>query len=136
MQTFLPYPSFDESARVLDYRRLGKQRVECEQILNALESGIGWIHHPATKMWKGFENSLIEYQLIIIGEWLDRGYRNNMIVRPFKGDIVAPNWLGNEEFHRSHRANLMRKDPEYYGRFFGNDFSSDEYLNIEYVWPV
>jgi hypothetical protein len=28
MQTFLPYPGFDESARALDDRRLGKQRVE------------------------------------------------------------------------------------------------------------
>ena len=28
MQTFLPHPSFDESARVLDGPRLGTQRVE------------------------------------------------------------------------------------------------------------
>ena len=36
MQTFLPYPSFDASAKVLDYRRLGKQRVEAYQILNTI----------------------------------------------------------------------------------------------------
>jgi len=28
MQTFLPYPGFADSARVLDRRRLGKQRGE------------------------------------------------------------------------------------------------------------
>jgi hypothetical protein len=28
MQTFLPYKSFEESASVLDWRRLGKQRVD------------------------------------------------------------------------------------------------------------
>ncbi|MBP2034853.1 hypothetical protein J2Z77_000637 [Streptomyces avidinii] len=28
MQTFLPFPSFDASAAVLDVRRLGKQRGE------------------------------------------------------------------------------------------------------------
>lgn len=33
MNTFLPYPSFDESAKCLDYKRLGKQRVEAKQIL-------------------------------------------------------------------------------------------------------
>lgn len=36
MQTFLPYPSGVKSARVLDRQRLGKQRVECLQILAAL----------------------------------------------------------------------------------------------------
>jgi len=37
MQTFLPYESFRESAKVLDWRRLGKQRVEGMQIINAIE---------------------------------------------------------------------------------------------------
>ena len=37
MQTFLPYPDFQISASVLDYRRLGKQRVECKQLLTALQ---------------------------------------------------------------------------------------------------
>ena len=40
MQTFLPYESFEESAKVLDYRRLGKQRVEGMQIINAIENPI------------------------------------------------------------------------------------------------
>lgn len=39
IQTFLPYPNFNESARVLDDKRLGKQRVECLQILNVLAIG-------------------------------------------------------------------------------------------------
>jgi hypothetical protein len=33
MQTFLPYASFEETAHILDYRRLGKQRVEGWQII-------------------------------------------------------------------------------------------------------
>ena len=36
MQTFLPYPDFERSAKVLDNKRLGKQRVEVLQILNVL----------------------------------------------------------------------------------------------------
>ena len=35
MQTFLPYPDFHESAKVLDMKRLGKQRVEVLQLLNS-----------------------------------------------------------------------------------------------------
>ncbi len=58
MQTFLPYEDFTLSAQCLDYRRLGKQRVEALQIFNALTGAStkdgreyrGWINHPATKM--------------------------------------------------------------------------------------
>jgi hypothetical protein len=39
MQTFLPFESFVESARVLDNKRLGKQRVEGLQILKTLSIG-------------------------------------------------------------------------------------------------
>ena len=46
MQTFLPYKSFNKSFKVLDYRRLGKQRVEAMQILNVLlgrRKTKGWV---------------------------------------------------------------------------------------------
>ena len=43
MQTFLPYPDFIASARVLDSKRLGKQRVEALQVLRGLiRPGYGW----------------------------------------------------------------------------------------------
>lgn len=48
MQTFLPYADFSMSAKCLDYRRLGKQRVEAMQILNAIrgEKKVGKIIQP------------------------------------------------------------------------------------------
>ena len=39
MQTFLPYKSFEKSAKCLDYKRLGKQRIETWQIYSALKQG-------------------------------------------------------------------------------------------------
>ena len=81
MQTFLPYKSFNESFKVLDYRRLGKQRVEAMQILNVLLGRTktkGWVNHPATKMWKGYENALKQYLNECIEHWINRGYNNNM----------------------------------------------------------
>lgn len=39
MQTFLPYSHFTMSAKVLDQKRLGKQRVETLQILKVLSCG-------------------------------------------------------------------------------------------------
>lgn len=70
MQTFLPYADFAKSAQVLDYRRLGKQRVECLQILNALTGkSTGWVNHPVVRAWKGHELSLCCYGLRVCTEW-------------------------------------------------------------------
>jgi hypothetical protein len=60
MQTFLPYPGFLHSARSLDRRRLGKQRVETLQVLRGLTwPRYGWRHHPTVKMWAGYEEALL-----------------------------------------------------------------------------
>ena len=51
VQTFLPYPDFERSARTLDPKRLGKQRVETIQVVRALtRPGYGWANHPAVLM--------------------------------------------------------------------------------------
>ena len=78
MQTFLPYESFTRSARVLDQQRLGKQRVECLQVLNVF-AGVrkGWGNHPITRMWTGYELSLVKYGLTICKVWRDeRGFND------------------------------------------------------------
>ena len=36
MQTFMPYPDIVKSVRCLDYKRLGKQRVEAMQTYNQI----------------------------------------------------------------------------------------------------
>ena len=64
MQTFLPTSDFRESARLLDYKRLGKQRVEGMQLLNAMQPDYdkkGWLKHPAKIMWEGHEDMLRKY---------------------------------------------------------------------------
>ena len=116
MQTFLPYRSFRESAKVLDWRRLGKQRVEGMQIINAIEGKKrkdgkpykGWLNHPATVMWRPYVNALKHYTNVIIREWIGRGYNNNMEIYKIK-QIEVPHWLGKESFHSSHRSILLRK---------------------------
>ena len=118
MQTFLPYRDFRESLKSLDWRRLGKQRVETHQVLNVLLGRTqtkGWRNHPITKMWRGYENALKVYFNLCVQEWIDRGYNNNMKFEKIAGEVVYPPWIGHELFHSSHRANLLRKDQEYYG---------------------
>jgi hypothetical protein len=135
MQTFLPYPSYVESARALDSRRLNKQRVECKQILKAIfNPESGWSSHPATKMWSYTPGSLCVYALAICDECDARGIRDNVNIRKYFQDMLdsivlrdEPRWLGEEAFHLSHRSNLARKDPMYYS------WSVDH--NLPYVWP-
>lgn len=134
MQTFLPYPSFAKSAEVLDYRRLGKQRVEALQLHRAL-SGLtkGWVNHPAAKMWRGYLPALEVYHDVMIIEWTRRGYVNNMPLfgTPASETIVYPPWIGDDAFHASHRSNLLRKDPVFYKKF-----NWTEPYTLPYVWPV
>lgn len=133
MQTFLPYPSLRQTGMCLDYRRLGKQRVEAYQILNILTGKtdkLGWRSHPAVLMWKGYELMLGVYMDTMIDCWIERGYRNNMRKTGFT-NAVAPPWFGSEALHASHRSNLLRKDPTYYGAF-----GWAEGPHLPYVWPV
>jgi hypothetical protein len=42
-------------------------------------------------------------------------------------EIIMPVWFGDDEFHKSHRANLLRKDAVYYGAHGWNDDSTLPY---------
>lgn len=136
MQTFLPYSSFKMSARSLDCKRLGKQRVEALQILQCLKRGGGWSNHPAVKMWRGYENALVEYGLAICYEWVRRGYKDTCFIKILshynhkKKDLYPP-WRGSRKFHTSHRSNLIRKNPEHYKPMWPSVKN-----NLPYVWPI
>lgn len=131
MQTFLPVADFRASAEMLDYRRLGKQRVECVQLLKAIFGETqAWSHHPAAHMWQHHPTALMRYHDLCVDEWVRRGYRNTMPkfgVRAYE----MPPWFGDDAFHSSHRAALLHKDPEFYRRY---DWKEEPGLN--YLWPV
>lgn len=129
MQTFLPYADFLRTAEVLDYRRLGKQRVEALQLLRGQ-----WESHPASKMWQGYEFHLSVYAEVMCREWISRGYKDTCLEKILAerqkfSDTGQPHWFGDDSFHRAHRSNLLRKQPLYYQKFF------DEPLDLPYVWP-
>jgi hypothetical protein len=174
MQTFLPYPSFEETAKILDYKRLGKQRVEAYQIANIIEFPYrykctniifkhsffektamifekqcpvcgfelrqitAWQNHPAVKMWIGpkedrekYLNCLKLYIDSMIKEWINRGYNNTMkLSYDSKKQCLYPEWIGNEDFHKSHMSNLLRKNKNYYSKYFENIHD-----DLPYVWP-
>lgn len=142
MQTFLPYPSFARSVRVLDRARMGKQRVEALQVLRAITvPDYGWRHHPAAKMWRGYVPALTKYALASADAWIELGHPDT--VRPQvlafapevesldQDELDLPPWLGEAAFHRSHQSNLVRKDPDFYAALFPG--VPDD---LPYVWPA
>ncbi|WP_433827530.1 MSMEG_6728 family protein [Actinoplanes sp. CA-015351] len=150
MQTFLPYPDFTGSAQTLDPKRLGKQRVETIQVLRGLiQPGYGWRHHPAVKMWQGYEEALVRYGLDICAAWTATGRADTCAttlltdLRTATGiteirtaaELSAagdmPPWLGDDPLHESHRSALLRKDPAHYRPLFGPTLPDD----LPYVWP-
>lgn len=144
MQTFLPYADFTASAEVLDSRRLGKQRVETYQILRALTFPVyAWKNHPAVRMWRGFVPALVAYGLATCASWERRGYTDTVAAsmleftggrRPDEEQLAVrgqlPPWLGMGPLHLSHRSALVRKEPEYYRRFF-----PEVRDDLPYLWP-
>lgn len=134
MQTFLPYDDFIQSAKALDSKRLGKQRVEVVQILHAIIDESGWIHHPATHMWRGHTNTLVGYGIAVCEEWIRRGHSDTCLAKiqafyDSSKNHSLPPWFGIEDFHAAHRSNLVRKVPEY-GKLFEEDGS------LPYCWPL
>lgn len=136
MQTFLPYADFDQSAKILDNKRLGKQRVEVKQIYRALLGETkGWRNHPATVMWRGYEKALLNYGIAICREWQRRGFEDSLMTEFMaeRNDSnltdVQPWWLGNPTFHESHQSNLYRKDPDHYFAF------ASVGAGLPYLWP-
>lgn len=140
MQTFLVTYDPSDTAKILDSKRLGKQRVETIQILNILLDEThtrGWRNHPAVRMWKGYEAYLVKvYLKAMIDEWKNRGFKgpkceahyNRLYKLVEKQNPIAPSWL-NENFFSSHKSNLVRKNSAYYKPLFNIEG------NLPYVWP-
>lgn len=156
MQTFLPFHDFSQTAQCLDQKRLGKQRVETKQILETLlnirikfdgtniihlepSANKAWQNHPAILMWKNYEFCLAYYGIVICNHWINHyGFKDSCkpcfsyMIQSFvtKKDLVFPSWLGNQDFHKSHQSNLLRKNPDHYTKFF-----PDVPHDLPYIWP-
>uniref|UniRef100_A0A6C0BDP3 Uncharacterized protein n=1 Tax=viral metagenome TaxID=1070528 RepID=A0A6C0BDP3_9ZZZZ len=159
---FIIVPDIQKTAELLDQQRLGKQRVECKQIIDVLERydttkvlDRGWSSHPATRSWVGYTNHLKVYFNIIVREWIRRGFVNNMdlyqideslyhvVPCSFDGKSVSydlslfnqysfPFWVSFPPFYMSHQAALCRKNPSYYKFLLRKEL--DPFLNNGYLW--
>lgn len=156
MQTFLPYPDYKKSMEALDDTRLGNQI--WREGLTLIRGG--WKNHPANKMWRGYEYQLGLYLLAGLDVLEERNKKSYPELREkilnemskFKNNGPPP-WLGNEDFHASHRSNLLRKanealqksaqaksdkTKEKYLKIYNwyYNFSWKESPDLPYIWPV
>lgn len=148
MQTFRPYYDHYRTARVLDDRRLGKQRVEAKQIgyailrrMGAVKDGRrGWLNHPIVLKW--FNNGhpyladLKEYFKAMVEEWVNRGHKNTIDWGDLQG---FRDWGSNQRCPLTHteeveyRRVLIFKNPEWYVKRFNPD-EIEEVLCTEPVY--
>ncbi len=136
MQTFMPSGDYASVAQSLDNKRLGKQRVEAYQIIRALTGQTkGWIHHPATKMWKGYESALCVYGMQMCEEWISRGFQDTLYdefrnLHKWLPDTGTPWWVSDRALQVTHQSNLLYKDWEHYSNYFR---VPDD---LPYLWPM
>jgi hypothetical protein len=156
MQTFLAYPSYKESAQVLDSLRLNKQKIEAFQIYNAasftrfrtdgtiIGPAKGFTAHSAVRMWRPFLHQFCVYALAICKECNERGIKDNAGVEEFfwsrlnKHQDIYPSWYKSEKILDalcfSHRCNLVRKDMKHYSPKFP-DVNIINAFTVPYLWP-
>ena len=157
MQIFLPFADFEESCKALDTVRLGKQRVEAFQIWKAATSlaVTGWSNHVCTRMWRDYLPALRHYLIICCRVYGSRKTKKGAFCQNTKmlqhieencltireGEIVTlPPWIGNAQFHDSHKSMLYHKGKQNVvnGLFKENPYVQFEsFAHItEYFWPI
>ena len=146
MQTFITDSDIRASALNLDLKRLRNQineaTVIARQLLGFYERG--WPNHPAVRMWKDHEVFLVGGYLWTHLDVLEkRGIHSkkqwanyddlwNTIDAhgTFSKQLgLKPKWI-TDALIESHRSNLIRKDPDYYGPKWPNTPP-----DLPYVWP-
>lgn len=151
MQTFLPSIYFEETASILDSKRLNKQILECYQILNVLSGqSLGWRNHPAVLMWKNHEHTLCVYAYAMIEEAKKREIKTdknesniNLLKESFgnKWGVTCPEWFNDSVILRkittTHQVSLFNKDPIHYSRFasaINSEYNSPCCDGCKYFW--
>lgn len=129
MQVFIIGTPF-ETAEALDIRRMNKQMIENQQIMDAiLGTGKGWLNHPVVKSYKNHFQYLYHYHLCLF--WYSRG--DKPMARKMSEQAMAfkPNFHTDEYFTQMKRR-LYSKNKEYYKQWESLG-ESDENKFIKYI---
>lgn len=133
MQVFMPYKSIIESVRCLDYRRLGKQRIEIKYMLEMLYGMWAYRKHPVVEMWEDYYVFLEIIYSASVREWISRGHTNTLPIELefVTGPVVLPPWL--EDYTYQYKGLLLYKDYDYYSKKFDNPEDIPRIPKIPYL---
>lgn len=148
MQVFRPYVDWWMSARVLDDKRLGKQRVEAKQVMMVIlrKMGLirdgrrGWLNHPIVIMYynggRPYFRDLIGYFNACVEEWRRRGMASSISLSNIEHLISSVASAEGHPLTHAHeveyRRVLILKSPEHYLRAFRRE----EILEVFETEPV
>ncbi|MCS7117975.1 MAG: pyrimidine dimer DNA glycosylase [Thaumarchaeota archaeon] len=134
MQIFRPYVDRRRSAAVLDDRRLGKQRVECKQVLNAIlrklgqlnDGRRGWLNHPIVLMYynsgRPYIDDILGFFDACVNEWRSRGFRSSISLEDIEHLLARVDSTEGTPVTRVHeieyRRILLMKEPKHYVKAF------------------
>ena len=141
MQVFI-VGSILETAQVLDKKRLNKQIIECQQILDALNGAKAWSNHPVVLQYRGYEKWLELYMLCLVQY---QKSCNNSISENEKSDWIhlASEFsdkafkhkppFHNEEFFNQMKRRLYTKNSHHYSQWSKLGKSEENWYYVDGV---
>ena len=112
MQVFIIGSPF-ETAESLDSKRLHKQILECDQIIQAiLGRTTAWANHPCTKMYRDHPEWLYNYQLSL--EYYSTGKYKSAIYWSLFADAIRPPFHTADYFNQMKRRLYTKNNTHYH----------------------
>lgn len=122
------------TARALDRKRLNKQIIECQQILDALNGAKAWSNHPCVLQYRGYEKWLEHYLSCLTL------YKHNVSIVSIHATVCSnlaqlckPEWHTTEYFDQMKRR-LYTKDPEHYKQWAHLGTSEENWYFVDEEW--
>lgn len=130
-----------ETAKALDNRRLNKQIIECQQILNALNGAKAWSNHPCVLQYRGHEEWLKLYTWCLEDYYTSIRYENASDML-----YISKEWsdmsieckppFHNEEFFEQMKRRLYTKNPHHYSQWSYLGKSLDNWYFVNGEWRI
>lgn len=141
LQVYMPFEDPALNIKVLHEDMVVSQCNVATTILKTLKGNSkGWEWHPGVRMWSGNEEYLAQYIYRLVRECtrtfdfpdlysihvLALGYpKRSMMPEP------PPWWMGDKRYHLGVMAQMIRQNPDWYGRIFK---AVDP--KTEQMWPL
>ena len=121
-----------DTAISLDRRRLNKQIIECQQILDALSGKKkAWDNHPCVLQYMGYEGWLDDYKRCLEGYAMGDTVRAS--VYSILADGIRPDWH-TQEYYDQMKRRLYTKDSEHYNQWADLGESDENWYFVDGEW--